>query len=163
MEPSVSVPMASAQRFAETPTADPELDPQGVRVKRREDVHNAPAHGKIARLLHNRGPQVTAGDQLRDQLFAVDLLTGQDQFGIPADLLPRDQTLQQRLDRHHHDGRHIVRQHPIKNPYALGGRLVVVGNEFERKLVVGREKKNRNSLILINILYLKKNLVLSLP
>src|SRR5216684_4014761 len=31
MEPSVSVPMAAAQRFAETPAPDPELEPQGLR------------------------------------------------------------------------------------------------------------------------------------
>ena len=31
IEPSVSVPMATAQRFAATATADPELDPEGVR------------------------------------------------------------------------------------------------------------------------------------
>jgi hypothetical protein len=31
MEPSVSVPTASAQRLAETATADPELEPQGLR------------------------------------------------------------------------------------------------------------------------------------
>jgi hypothetical protein len=30
-EPSVSVPTASAQRFAETAAPDPELDPQGLR------------------------------------------------------------------------------------------------------------------------------------
>jgi len=32
MEPSVSVPSATAQRFAETATAEPELEPQGLRV-----------------------------------------------------------------------------------------------------------------------------------
>jgi hypothetical protein len=31
IEPSVSVPMANAQKFAETAAADPELDPQGFR------------------------------------------------------------------------------------------------------------------------------------
>src|SRR6266851_2758011 len=31
MEPSVSVPMAAAQRFAETPAPEPELEPQGLR------------------------------------------------------------------------------------------------------------------------------------
>jgi hypothetical protein len=31
IEPSVSVPIATATRFAATATADPELDPQGVR------------------------------------------------------------------------------------------------------------------------------------
>ena len=31
IEPSVSVPMASAQRFAATAAAEPELDPQGLR------------------------------------------------------------------------------------------------------------------------------------
>src|SRR5260370_4262335 len=31
MEPSVSVPIAAAQRFAATATADPELDPEGFR------------------------------------------------------------------------------------------------------------------------------------
>src|SRR5258708_40192094 len=31
MEPSVSVPTAMAHKFAETATADPELDPDGVR------------------------------------------------------------------------------------------------------------------------------------
>src|SRR5215472_19232500 len=31
IEPSVSVPSAAAHRFAETATAEPELDPQGVR------------------------------------------------------------------------------------------------------------------------------------
>ena len=125
-----------------------ELDPQGVRVKRREHVHDAPANGEVARLLHNGGPQVPAGDQLRNQLLAVDLLTGQDQFGVPADLLPRNQPLQQRLDRNHHDGRHLVRQHPVKNPYAFGGRLVVVGKKLERKLVVGWEKQHRNGLVM---------------
>jgi hypothetical protein len=32
IEPSVSVPTATAQRFAATATADPELDPDGVRL-----------------------------------------------------------------------------------------------------------------------------------
>src|SRR5579872_6680935 len=32
IEPSVSVPMAAAQRFAETAAPDPELDPQGFRL-----------------------------------------------------------------------------------------------------------------------------------
>src|SRR3984893_1158161 len=31
MEPSVSVPIAAAQRFAETPAPEPELEPQGLR------------------------------------------------------------------------------------------------------------------------------------
>ena len=31
MEPSVSVPIASAQRFAETAAPDPELEPQALR------------------------------------------------------------------------------------------------------------------------------------
>jgi hypothetical protein len=31
MEPSVSVPMAPAHKFAETAAPDPELDPQGFR------------------------------------------------------------------------------------------------------------------------------------
>src|SRR6516162_10836988 len=31
IDPSVSVPIATAQKFAETATADPELDPQGFR------------------------------------------------------------------------------------------------------------------------------------
>jgi hypothetical protein len=31
IEPSVSVPTATAQRFAETAAPDPELDPQGFR------------------------------------------------------------------------------------------------------------------------------------
>jgi hypothetical protein len=30
-EPSVSVPTATAQRFADTATAEPELDPEGLR------------------------------------------------------------------------------------------------------------------------------------
>ena len=33
MEPSVSVPMAAAQRFAETADPEPELDPQGLRSR----------------------------------------------------------------------------------------------------------------------------------
>ena len=33
MEPFVSVPMASTVRLAETATADPELEPQGLRLK----------------------------------------------------------------------------------------------------------------------------------
>src|SRR5947208_7141440 len=33
MEPSVSVPMATAHRLAATATADPELDPDGVRSR----------------------------------------------------------------------------------------------------------------------------------
>src|ERR1700712_4462845 len=33
MEPSVSVPMATAQRLAATATADPELDPEGWRSR----------------------------------------------------------------------------------------------------------------------------------
>ena len=31
MEPSVSVPTATAQRFAETPAPEPELEPHGLR------------------------------------------------------------------------------------------------------------------------------------
>ncbi len=31
IEPSVSVPTATAQRFAETPAPEPELEPQGFR------------------------------------------------------------------------------------------------------------------------------------
>ena len=31
MEPSVSVPMEMAQRFAETPAPEPELEPHGLR------------------------------------------------------------------------------------------------------------------------------------
>jgi hypothetical protein len=33
IEPSVSVPRAAAQRLAETATAEPELDPQGLWVR----------------------------------------------------------------------------------------------------------------------------------
>ncbi len=31
MEPSVSVPIATAHRLADTPAADPELEPDGLR------------------------------------------------------------------------------------------------------------------------------------
>ena len=34
MEPLVSVPMASAAKFAETPAAEPELDPDGPRSRK---------------------------------------------------------------------------------------------------------------------------------
>src|SRR5690349_22072735 len=33
IDPSVSVPIATAQRFAETPAPEPELDPQGFRSR----------------------------------------------------------------------------------------------------------------------------------
>src|SRR5262249_7575661 len=33
MEPSVSVPIAAAHKFAETATPEPELEPQGLRVR----------------------------------------------------------------------------------------------------------------------------------
>src|SRR5208283_1791194 len=33
MEPSVSVPMAAAHKFADTPAPEPELDPQGFRSR----------------------------------------------------------------------------------------------------------------------------------
>src|SRR5882724_7615164 len=33
IDPSVSVPMASAHRFADTAAAEPELDPQGLRSR----------------------------------------------------------------------------------------------------------------------------------
>ena len=33
MEPSVSVPMAATQKFAETADPEPELDPQGLRSR----------------------------------------------------------------------------------------------------------------------------------
>jgi hypothetical protein len=41
-EPSVSVPMAIAQRLADTATADPELDPQGFRLRTYGFLHCPP-------------------------------------------------------------------------------------------------------------------------
>src|SRR2546427_4237688 len=57
IEPSVSVPMVAAERFADAETPEPELDPAGMRSSAYGFLHNPPRPASHPRPLHPPVPR----------------------------------------------------------------------------------------------------------
>ena len=80
-----------------------ELDPDGERGRRREDVDDAAAAGELATTRHLSGGRIAEIQELAEQLVLAEATVDDELTRRPREIVGRDRVLDERLDARHED------------------------------------------------------------